>query len=336
MYITAGLLKKCHLASGALIVFLISTASIFGQSAPTSTNPPLAAGPNRPANVPEGYVVTPFGFSHSSCVQTIAAGETLLADGRIQHADGTVPETTPVCDYPRYTHSGSPVAAGRAKVAGSPEANTSPEVNGWIESASIVTGSATQPYGALFASWTVPPQPATDDGQVLFYFPGFEDVNDPQTSILQPVLQWVSGQWAVASWNCCPQNITTVSSPINVSPGNRILGAITNNCRPGAASCNKWNVFSMDLKTGKSTTLRHTPGEGQVFNWAFGGVLEPYFVISCDDYPPNQQFTLSVLVLDEHLHPVLNPQWEIGVNSTQTPQCNYAMQATPYEISLDY
>jgi hypothetical protein len=328
MCIATGLSKKCSLLSvGVLVVFFISTAPMFGQSAPASTNPPLVAGPNRPTNVPEGYVVTPFGFFHPSCLQSIAAGETLLADGRIQHAGGTVPENTPVCKYPRYTHSGLQVAA---------EANTAPEVNGWIESASIITGSASQPYGALFASWKVPPQPAAQDGQVLFIFPGFQDLNDPQTSILQPVLQWAGGQWAVANWNCCPQNITTESKLVKVSPGDTIQASITNSCRPGTVSCAKWNITSLDVETGKSTTLRHTPSEGQVFNWAFGGVLEPYYVISCDDYPQNQQATLSVLVLDENLHPVQNPQWGVSTNYTQTPQCNYGVQAQPYEISLDY
>src|ERR1700691_188381 len=61
------------------------------------------AGPNRPAGVPDGYVITPVGYFHPSCVRQLTAGETLLADGRvIQHADGTL-ENVPACNYARYT-----------------------------------------------------------------------------------------------------------------------------------------------------------------------------------------------------------------------------------------
>ena len=41
------------------------------------------AGPNRPAGVPDGYVITPFGYFHPSCVRQLTEGETLLADGII-------------------------------------------------------------------------------------------------------------------------------------------------------------------------------------------------------------------------------------------------------------
>ncbi|HEX4168602.1 MAG TPA: hypothetical protein VHZ55_24330 [Bryobacteraceae bacterium] len=102
-----------------------------------------------------------FGYFHPSCIQRLAKGERLLPDGRVQHAYGTVEENVAVCSYPRYTPTGLPVTAGVA---------TLPEVNGWIENASITTGSANKSYGALIATWTVPPQPLADNGQVLFFF----------------------------------------------------------------------------------------------------------------------------------------------------------------------
>jgi hypothetical protein len=45
------------------------------QQAGAFTMPP-PAGPNRPANVPDGYVITPVGYFHPSCVQSLAKGET--------------------------------------------------------------------------------------------------------------------------------------------------------------------------------------------------------------------------------------------------------------------
>ena len=322
----------------ASIVFCTALGGASGQVAFSQTlagdsqqagslNVHPAAGPNRPPNVPDGYVITPFGYFHASCVQSLAKGERLLADGRLQHADGNIEPNVAVCNYPHYTRGGIPLTA---------ETNNAPEINGWIESASITTGSATKSYGALIAVWTVPPQPSANDGQVLYFFPGFEDINSTQ-SILQPVLQWNQGQWSVASWNCCLNGIATNSSGVGVASGDRIYGSITSSCPPATLSCATWNVLSLDLSTGESTTLSSTPSEGQVFNWAFGGVLEPYYVIRCDDYPPNRQLSFDeITVFNQALHPISDPKWSGSFNSTATPQCGYAVKETPHEVTLDY
>ena len=41
----------------------------------------VLAGPNRPATVPEGYLVTPMGYFHPSCVKEVARGD-ILRPGR--------------------------------------------------------------------------------------------------------------------------------------------------------------------------------------------------------------------------------------------------------------
>lgn len=100
-------------------------------------------------------------------------------------------------------------------------------------------------------------QPLGDDGQVLYYFPGFEDINGVQ-SILQPVLGWYQGQWTIASWNCCLNGIVTNSPAVVVRPGDWILGSVISNCRAGTL-CATWNVVTEDLSIKKSTTLADTP-----------------------------------------------------------------------------
>ena len=303
-----------------------------------SLNTIPVAGANRPATVPAGYVVTPFGYFHPSCVQSLAQGESLLADGRVQRADGTTAGSVAVCSYPQYTPGGTPVNAGSANTTArnNTPATTSPEVSGWIESASITTGCPTESYGAMFATWKVPPQPSADDGQVLFLFPGFEDIDNTQ-SILQPVLQWNQQQWSIASWNCCLNGIVTSSPGVNVAPDDEIYGSITSTCPALTLSCATWNVLSLDLSTGESTTLGNTPSEGQIFNWAFGGVLEPYFVISCKDYPAGRHISFdNVTVFDQELHPVFNPQWTGTFNSVVTPQCHYGVDGKDRTVTLDY
>ncbi|HEX6771029.1 MAG TPA: hypothetical protein VF126_03320 [Acidobacteriaceae bacterium] len=308
---------KLILKSTVFSVALLTIAGepLYGSAAADALQQPAAvtaaplAGPNRPSNVPEGHVVTPFGFFHASCLQSLARGERLLADGRIQHANGSTNTKVAVCQHPHYLRSGVVVNAANAR--------TSPQIDGWVESASITTGSTNKSYGALIANWTVPPQPYANQGQVLYFFPGFEDINNPQTTILQPVLGWYQGQWSIASWNCCLNGMVSNSPAVAVNTGDRIYGSITSTCPPGTLSCATWNVLSLDLSTGESTTLSDTPSEGQVFNRAFGGVLEAYFIDSCDAYPADQQLTFDrVTVFDESLHPLGRQKWSQGFDSS--------------------
>lgn len=301
-------------------------ASAGAQTRDGRTVAPLA-GPNRPASVPDGYVITPFGFFHPSCVQNLARGERLLADGRVQHANGSVNATAAVCHYPHYRSSG---VAATAR-------SSPPIINGWVESASMTTGTPQKSYGALIADWKVPPQPYADDGQVLYLFPGFEDIEDPQTSILQPVLGWYQGQWTIASWNCCLSGIATSSAAVNVKTGDVIYGSITSTCPAGTISCATWNVLTIDLSTGQGTTLGNTPSQGQVFNWAFGGVLEAYSINSCDDYPSDRDLNFQrVTVFNESLHPVGRQKWSIAVDTSDAPQCGYGIDATQNKVDVRY
>ena len=56
----------------------------------------------------------------------------------------------------------------------------------WIVSENVTTTSS---YGGLHALWSVPPTPPSNDGQILYFFPRLEDLQDVVT-ILQPVLGW--------------------------------------------------------------------------------------------------------------------------------------------------
>jgi hypothetical protein len=314
------------------------SASGSRQGSVASTLP--TAGPGRPGNVPEGYRITPLGYFHPSCVQSLTKGERLLADGRVQQADGSIQGKALTCMYPHYTRTGIVINASSAKTGASQSSNTqtnpTPELSGWLESASVVAGSSSKSYGALIATWTVPAQPSTDDGQVLFFFPGLEDINDTQ-SILQPVLQWSHGQWGIASWNCCMNGVIAESPVVNVSSGDRIYGSITSTCPQGTLSCATWNVLSLDLSTGESTTLGDTPSEGQIFNWAFGGVLEPYYVVTCDDLPKDRRISFDdITIFDENLQVVRNVDWSEAGNTEATPQCGYKVKAMQDKVTLEY
>jgi len=326
-------LNNCSLAGLAVLAVLIMfSASLSGQgTAPAFASDVAIAGPDRPPEVPEGYVITPFGYFHLSCVFRIEEGETLLADGRVQHADGTVETNVPVCSYPHYTPTGLLVT--RNPVSETSGTNV-PIIDGWLEYVSATTSTS---YGEITATWTVPPQPTIDNGQTLFFFPGLEDSNDV-LSIVQPVLQWYApGPWAVASWNCCMQGIVWESHPVKVSPGDTILGTIVSTCKAGLDYCANWNVISEDETTGKKTTLRKTPAKEQVWDWGFGAVLEVYGVRQCSDFPANGSVVFTVQLYDQNRNVISNPGWSgtpAGVGTS--PNCNYGLNVTATQETLEY
>jgi hypothetical protein len=304
-------------------------ASLFG----TMLYAQVPAGPNRPAGVPDGYVITPFGYFHPSCVLKVAEGETLLENGRvIRRADGTL-ENLSECKYPHYATSGEIVAADAIKIE-------SPNINGWVESASVTTSTS---YGEIVATWTVPPAPTSVVGQTVYFFPGMEDSNDV-VSIIQPVLGWNMADsnlssWSIASWNCCPSGTADYSTPVAVNPGDTIQGTVKSTCSAGTESCSKWNITTADETLGKSTTLSDTPSEGQTFNWAFGGVLEAYNIAQCSDYPPNASLTYSNIALyNDDFTLISNPAWSATYWATgDTPQCSYDVQIeSGTEVTLTY
>ena len=184
-----GKTRKLTMIAGAFAAILFCSGAIIEAQAP--------AGPHRPAQVPENYVITPFGYFHPSCVIHLTKGDALIEGGRvIQKSDGST--LTPVCNYAHYTARGEKIAAG-AKIL-------PPTIgHSWIASESTTTNTS---YGEILADWYVPSLPLSNDNQTLYFFPGLEDTS--VISIIQPVLGWNAdfpNGWGIASWNCCISGI---------------------------------------------------------------------------------------------------------------------------------
>src|SRR5271170_8102910 len=56
----------------------------------------------RPAGVPEGFVITPFGYFHPSCVNQLAKGDVLHADEKAIHRSNGTVDKIPACAYAHY------------------------------------------------------------------------------------------------------------------------------------------------------------------------------------------------------------------------------------------
>ena len=305
---------KRHIAHVILIVSLLGMAAM-AQEGTASTWPP---------DVPRNYVITPFGYFHPTCVRHVSKGETVLEDGRIQYADGSVEASAPVCGYPRYSPQGALVTGNE------------PTTNGWVESASAMT---TTSYHKMIVTWAVPPDPGSYNGQTVFLFPGFEDYNDVK-SILQPVLQYGPSAagggeyWSVAAWNCCPSGTADYSSLIGANNGT--VGTIKSNCGPGVNKCATWNVEAKETGSGQTTSLSATPSEGQVFNWAFGAALEVYNITQCDQYPDNTGDSFTVQLYNQAGNLIAHPGWTGQVTTGITPSCGFNVSVSATKERLGW
>jgi hypothetical protein len=290
------------------------------------------AAAKHPASVPDGYVITPFGYFHPSCVNQLAQGDVLHQDEKaIEHANGSV-DKIQLCAYPHYRADGEQVTEEERAVQ-------QPDIShAWIEYASITTSTA---YGQVYSEWDVPPTPSDNDGQTVYLFNGLEDIKDVVT-IIQPVLGWNSdygSAWGIAAWNCCVNGQVNESTPTTVNAGDHIEGYVFDNCGAGTKVCSSWDIVVVDVTNGHFSQMIDTTNYGQTFNWAFGGVLEVYNIAQCGDYPSPDYaggigfFNQSVL---NDKFDVITPAWKVTNSSSGlSPQCNYG-GSVPKQVVLTY
>jgi hypothetical protein len=297
----------------------------------------VPAGARRPAAVPANYLITPFGYFHPSCIAHLAKGDELMQDEKlIKHANG-VSEGAHVCNYAHFEADGLKVAVDQKPDKQQPSIGHS-----WIEYAGVTTSSS---YAYLYAEWTVPPTPTSNDGQTVFMFPGMEDINDVVT-IIQPVLGWNSdyaSAWGIASWNCCVTGTVYEAAPQPVHSGDTILGYMFDTCGGGVKTCSSWDIVTWDLQSGGFSELINTSNFGQTFNWAFAGALEVYNIAQCSDYPSNGGYPGSnaisfneIGLFNKNFDQIAAPNWKItNASGGLTPQCGYG-GSTPKQVLLTF
>ncbi len=275
----------------------------------------VARPPVLPAGVPAGYVATPVGYFHPSCLVHVNGNETLGTNGTIVAQTGKA-RATSVCSYPHFDAAGKPTiaaAAGRMNYApgiGGAQPAVKPDtlpvvkpldaeadVEGW----SLAQYSTFNPgVSRLQTSWVVPPTPA-QAGQVLFFFPGTETLDGKDGgTILQPVLAYENAQWFVQSWNCCEGGGNAeYGDSVPVNPGDTILGTNTGtSCHSDTGICDNWHIETKDERTGQASEF-DTSSFGHPHDWIFGGVLEVYSLTSCDQVPTTGQLTYDNFAISD-------------------------------------
>jgi hypothetical protein len=175
-----------------------------------------------------------------------------------------------------------------------------PDAANWIAYAGWMNNTGT-PITSLATTWTVPPAPATQASQLLYFFNGIEP-GDGQV-IVQPVLQWgdsgadEDGQnrtgpfWTVASWIVGgPDGSATHTPHIRVNAGDVLTGVVTLTDQSAAGF-----AYECEFQGLAGTTLA-TPPISQLV-WCVetleayelqGAHTPPYDLNEASEYPPGQ------------------------------------------------
>jgi len=254
------------------------------------------------------YVSTPVGKIHKTCI----------------HQSDNADAKLPPCRYVSKVKLAS--TAGVAAAGVQP-----PTVNGWVENSYAYAPAANPWFGRAYSAWTVPNNPSSISSQLLYYFPGFQNLSGT-LSIIQPVMQWGNNgafggnYWSIASWYVDAAGVAVYSTPKTVATGNIIDGTMIGSGCTAAGSCT-WTITTKVRNSAVlTTTLVRTPGV--VYNWAAPAALEAYNLTACNQYQGNTGIYLSTdLYLKTSLVKSTLP-WSSTVRAV-TPSCHYAATNSP-------
>lgn len=267
---------------------------------------------SRPVGVPPGFVATPDGWFHPSCILELHEGDRLnRSTGAVELATGGR-RAIAACAYPSYTPSGRVRSSSKFPT---PRYNfAAPEPNGWQVSETSYPGN----IGQLSANWQVPWYPPTQTPEVDYFFPGIEN-SGPTTYIAQPVLAWgYNGltEWTIASWFCCINGNNSHGGIFPVSPRQTITGTITGSgCNSSTGVCATWNVNTVSggASSGFTVTAFNEP---MIFE--AGGALESYYVTGCAQYSSDAGLLFHQVTAYGVNGAVLTPTWSENIDPSAT------------------
>jgi len=197
------------------------------------------------------------------------------------------------------------------------------EVNGWLD----YTGwypPTNDEVVSFTGDYIVPGDPASNSGQVLFYFIGTQNNQGSTVTILQPVLTWGNGLngWSFASWNCCPSGQQQESNPIQgFGAGDTLQGAIQ-------ASGGNWVITS--TANGQSTQLNVADADRD-FDWV-DVTLEVYSVNTCDQFASGPM-TFENMVITVANAGQVSADWAV----TNPNTCNGVLDVvSPSDITITF
>jgi len=270
--------------------------------------------------------MTPFGYFHPSCVQSVDESETLRSDGSIRRADGSTREVA-ACTHPAFLRDGTRVEPNDESNRMLRQPST---YNGYLQ---LVSATESSGANKLTADMTVPPNPSSVAGQTLYLFPGLEDYQNVVT-ILQPVLGWNGfgdNAWTITSWNCCKSGTTYHGNHVSVKAGDLIVTSMNN------PSAQTWTIAAKDSsQSGSKSAVLKTSGYNQTFDWIFAGALETYGVSSCSQFPASGPIAFTKITPYIGGSVVSNPAWTIQGSTGSPGSCTSANIVNATTVDINY
>jgi len=258
--------------------------------------------------VPEGYVLTPYGPRPKACVLEVPTGAHIFEETnglRIVHEiDGLQIESHHV--PAQECHEDNILERyNTMRRTGRTQGIDAFPINGWLDNAGWYPPNGQNNLDSFVSTYTVPGNPPADSGQVLFFFIGMQDNAYSAVNIIQPVLTWGNGVkgWNLASWDCCPKNITVQSTTLTgFAAGAKIVGTLKR------LDADTWLIDSQ-IVGGKNTTLYSHVGS-YLYNWA-DVTQEVYSVTNCNQFATGAM-SFSGLILKDAQQDTLDPKWSIS------------------------
>jgi hypothetical protein len=264
-------------------------------------------------SIPDGYVITPAGYVHNSCVHRISNMAT-VDRARNVYENGVLTATYSACAHPRIAFRGRPGPDGGVIPSSSPHS--------WLFTRQAPPSG--QVWTALETEQKVPSRPLLNDGQTVFYWNGLE-TNDG-TALAQPVLQWgVSaiggGQfWAIASWSLVDDSVFATSSLVTVQPGDTIGYYLENEGQIPNSNNDALLIEALDETRGTYSGFLQNV---EISGWASPGffaipaALEFVSAPNCDEDVPEADFNPVLVFAGTANPPTYNLTTYAPVNELQ-------------------
>jgi len=207
--------------------------------------------------------------------------------------------------------------------------------------ASDVHLKSEQPLTSFTADWVVPPLPRSNDGQVVYFWPGFKS-NQPEMGlpVLQPVLQFgeYGESWQLQSWfvDAYDPKYPVVTAPaIPVKPGDKLTSFMRL-----SEDRQTWTVSVTNLNSGEESTLHIKYAKAGNTDYDYAMLVNENINVNsqCSRMPDDSVQPGAVVFTNVTVNGA-KPTWTTRANCAGNPQCdchNAAEVAQNGDVSLKW
>jgi hypothetical protein len=241
--------------------------------------------------LPAGYVETPFGQVHKSCVHEVPDGAEIGTDGAIRRHNQVL-SAPPPCAFKRIRVARRQIArdvpgesvdtSGGENVARQSQA----VIDGWVvsvEASANNLGVFPPRFNGIESMMTVPPTPTVQLYQLIYLFVSLTPADGK--TILQPVLQWggdTGNKWVAAGWHINRAETVYHSTRVNVTAGETIKGTIRDVRNSCVGTTCAWDV---KLWRGATAISSLRANDTEAYSVAQKAVLEAWDLTACRQLP---------------------------------------------------